>query len=62
MSRDGLDPGEDADLRRLHYLRRFGSMADEVAERVTTLRQRDRRLEIREPDETTVVSASAQKT
>jgi hypothetical protein len=63
MARDGLTPTEDAELRRLHYLRRFGALTDDVAERLTSLRGRDRRLEVREPEDeavaapTTVVAA-----
>jgi hypothetical protein len=51
MSRTGLSPEEDAELRRLHFFRRFGVVASRFSERYNELRHRDRRLEIRDPDE-----------
>jgi hypothetical protein len=53
---DGPGPGrlasdEDAELRRLHMLRGFGSVAGTVSSRYRELRGRDRRGKVREPDE-----------
>ncbi|HEX4654157.1 MAG TPA: hypothetical protein VH274_00295 [Mycobacteriales bacterium] len=47
----GLTPTEDAELRRLHFFRRFGVVATKFARRYDELRGRDRRLDIREPAE-----------
>jgi len=47
----GLTPAEDAELRRLHFFKRFGVVAGKFARRYDDLRGRDRRLNIREPDE-----------
>jgi len=47
----GLTPEEDAELRRLHFFRRFGVVASKFARRYDELRGRDRRLSIREPDD-----------
>jgi hypothetical protein len=47
----GLTPAEDAELRRLHFFRRFGNVASSFARRYDELRGRDRRRSIREPDE-----------
>jgi len=47
----GLTRSEDAELRRLHFFRRFGVVATHVARRYDELRGRDRREEVREPDE-----------
>jgi hypothetical protein len=46
-----LTPEEDAELRRLAALAAFGELADEVAEVHNDLRARDRRKEVREPDD-----------
>jgi hypothetical protein len=54
MSSDRLKPEEDAELRRLHVLRGFGSVAATVHSRYEALRSRDRRKTIREPDESSV--------
>ena len=50
--RAGLTPDEDAELRRLHFLGRFGVIATRVARRYDELRHRDRRNTIREPEDT----------
>jgi hypothetical protein len=47
----GLTPEEDAELRRLHFFRRFGVVASKLARQYDDLRGRDRRSDIREPDE-----------
>ena len=47
----GLTPDEDAELRRLHFFRRFGVVANRVGRRYDELRGRDRRQSIREPEE-----------
>jgi len=47
----GLTPEEDAELRRLHFFRRFGVVASRFARRYDDLRGRDRRDSVREPDE-----------
>ena len=47
----GLTPEEDAELRRLHFFRRFGVVASRFARRYDNLRDRDRRENVREPDE-----------
>ena len=49
--RTGLSPQEDAELRRLHFFRRFGVVATRVARRYDELRHRDRRQTIREPED-----------
>ena len=49
--RAGLTPDEDAELRRLHFFKRFGVVASKFARRYDDLRGRDRRTDIREPDE-----------
>jgi len=49
-----LTRDEDADLRRLHVLALFGELAPDAAARFEELRQRDRRSEIREPDDVVV--------
>jgi len=49
--RAGLSPEEDAELRRLHFFRRFGVVANLVARRYDELRGRDRRQSIRDPEE-----------
>jgi hypothetical protein len=51
MSRHGLSPAEDAELRRLHYFRRFGHVTEKVLARYTELRNRDRRAMVRDPEE-----------
>lgn len=49
--RSRLDPDEDAELRRLHMLRGFGMVAGTVSSRYEALRGRDRRSQVREPDD-----------
>ena len=51
MSQKGLTFEEDADLRRLHLMQQFGSVSDRFAERYTELRNRDRRDDVREPED-----------
>jgi hypothetical protein len=46
-----LTRDEDADLRRLNVLALFGELAPDAAARFEELRRRDRRNEIREPDD-----------
>ncbi|HEX3907541.1 MAG TPA: hypothetical protein VHW92_06390 [Mycobacteriales bacterium] len=54
MTTSRLTAEEDAELRRLHVLARFGAVAGAVKLRYTELRQRDRRREVRDPaDQTT---------
>jgi hypothetical protein len=48
--REGLTPEEDWELRRLHFLNRFGAIADSLKARYTELRARDRRASVREPE------------
>lgn len=50
----GLTPDEDAELRRLHFLARFGAVASRLAQRYSELRERDRRTSIREPADVVV--------
>jgi len=57
----GLTPDEDAELRRLHFFRRFGVVATRFAQRYTDLRGRDRRSFIRDPDERSAQDFFAQK-
>jgi hypothetical protein len=47
----GLDPDEDAELRRLHLLQRFGQVAARFGARYADLRGRDRRKAVRDPDD-----------
>jgi hypothetical protein len=54
MDDDRLKPDEDAELRRLHMLRGFGSVASTVHSRYEALRGRDRRKAIRDPDENSI--------
>lgn len=49
-----LTRDEDADLRRLNVLALFGELAPDAAARFDELRQRDRRSEIREPDDVVI--------
>jgi hypothetical protein len=51
---DRLKPDEDAELRRLHMLRTFGMVAGSVSSRYEALRGRDRRKDVRDPDEGTL--------
>jgi hypothetical protein len=51
MSAWGLTPEEDAELRRLHFMLRFGAVASRFTQRYVELRRRDRRIEVREPDD-----------
>lgn len=44
-----LTPEEDAELRRLSALARFGDLSDQAATLKAELRSRDRRKEVREP-------------
>ena len=46
-----LSRDEDAELRRLHVLARFGAVAGSVKQRYTELRMRDRRKEVRDPED-----------
>ncbi len=48
----GLNPSEDADLRRLSFLTRFGLLTRAFRERRIDLRARDRRERVRPPNET----------
>jgi hypothetical protein len=50
-----LTPDEDAELRLLHSLKGFGAVARSIGARYESLRSRDRRKEIRDPDEVAVV-------
>lgn len=50
MDPTGLTPDEDAELRRLHLMRRFGDVAVRFVERYGELRGRDRRSDVREPE------------
>jgi hypothetical protein len=50
--RPGLNPREDADLRRLNFLTRFGWLTRSFRERRIDLRTRDRRERVRPPNET----------
>ena len=47
----GLTPDEDAELRRLNFLNRFGMVTGRFKLRFQELRARDRRTSIREPEE-----------
>ena len=52
-----LTPEEDGILRRLHLLERLGAeLAPQMRELKMDIRKRDRRIEIREPDDREVVS------
>jgi len=51
---DRLKPEEDAELRRLHMLRGFGMVAGSITSRYEALRGRDRRKDVREPDDLTL--------
>jgi hypothetical protein len=46
-----LDAGEDSELRRLHFLARFGGLTADLVDRYDELRSRDRRTYVRDPDE-----------
>ena len=48
--RPGLTPDEDAELRRLHFLHRFGAITGRFKATYAELRSRDRRNTIREPE------------
>ena len=50
-----LTPDEDAELRLLHSLKGFGAVARSIGARYESLRSRDRRKDIRDPDEVAVV-------
>ena len=51
-----LTPEEDGTLRRLHCLERLGAeLAPHLKELMDEIRRRDRRLEIRDPDDRAVV-------
>lgn len=51
-----LTPEEDGILRRLHCLKRLGAeLAPQMKQLKDDIRRRDRRLEIREPDDRAVV-------
>jgi hypothetical protein len=51
----GLTPAEDAELRRLNFLNRFGMVTGRFKLRFHELRARDRRTSIREPEEDSTV-------
>ncbi len=53
----GLTPDEDEELRRLHAMAEFGSVAVHLRDRYLELRRRDRRIEVREPATEVVVEA-----
>ena len=59
--RPGLTPEEDAELRRLHFLHRFGAIAGRFKARYAELRSRDRRNTIREPDASYTAEVIKQK-
>ena len=52
--RVGLTPEEDAELRRLAALADFGALGESAAALYADLRARDRRTEIREPQDLVV--------
>jgi hypothetical protein len=54
-----LTPDEDAELRRLHLLKSFGAVAGSITSRYNTLRRRDRRKAIRDPDESSIAQPIA---
>jgi hypothetical protein len=56
-----LTPDEDDELRLLHSLTTFGSVAHSVAARYHALRGRDRRQLVRDPDEAKVASPIEKK-
>lgn len=62
VDQPSLTPDEDAELRLLHSLRGFGAVARSIGARYESLRARDRRKSIREPDDTTVVQPVEKKT
>jgi hypothetical protein len=51
-----LEADEDAELRRLHVLRGFGMVAGTVSSRYEALRGRDRRNQVREPDDAKIAA------
>jgi hypothetical protein len=52
-----LTPEEDGILRRLHYMERLGAqLAPQMRELKDDIRRRDRRIDIRDPEETGVIS------
>jgi hypothetical protein len=51
---NALTPEEDAELRRLDALASFGRLGTEAAALYEELRRRDRRTEVREPDDLVV--------
>ena len=52
-----LTPEEDGILRRLHYMERFGaSLSPQMRALKDEIRKRDRRIDIRDPEETGVIS------
>ena len=54
-----LDPEEDAELRRLHMLRGFGMVAGSITSRYDALRGRDRRRDVREPEDASMAAPVA---
>ena len=48
--RAGLTPEEDWELRRLHFLNKFGAVAGRLKVRYAELRARDRRASVRDPE------------
>ena len=60
---DKLSPEEDATLRRLHWFERFGAeLAPGLRVVKATIRERDKRSVIREPDDFTLRDKPAAKT
>jgi hypothetical protein len=57
-----LGPDEDAELRRLHMLKGFGMVAGSISSRYDTLRDRDRRKGVRDPEETSMATPLEKKT
>lgn len=60
-SRGGLSAVEDDELRRLHFLARFGGLTDSLVDRYEQLRRRDRRRRVRDVEEDDVVPVPPQR-
>lgn len=58
---DKLGPEEDAELRRLHMLRGFGTVGGSITARYETLRGRDRRAAVREPEDNSLATPVEKK-
>lgn len=56
-----LDSTEDRELRRLHYLAGFGGLSTGTAQRYSELRDRDRRSDIRPPQDDDMVLLARQR-